>query len=89
MKSITQRKHLLKLAYLIWQQEEPLGVGLKKGCWAGVAIDIANKSRSETTKYYGLSMKEIKKMIKENNLTDSEKRNRKMVMRTLFRAINP
>lgn len=85
-KSDVQRQHLLDLARTISAMDEPLGVGLKKGCWAGVAIQIAREHQSKATDYYGMSMREIKGAIKLNNATQPALRNRTMIDATMANA---
>lgn len=85
-KSAHQRKNLLTLADTIAARKAPLGVGLKSECWAGVAISLANKKGSKTTEFYGLSMREIMNLVKENNLTPITIRNEVMIDRTLQQA---
>ncbi len=87
-KSLAQRKRLLNLAYTIMKEDEPLGVGLKNGCWAGVAVEIARQHNEKMTDYYGLSMREIKDKIKLNNDTPAEKRNLTMIGQTLRMAVS-
>jgi hypothetical protein len=86
-RSMVQRQHLLDLARLIASKAEPLGVGLKKGCWAGVAIHIARQHGSKATDYYGLSTGEIKEKIKLNNATPAPLRNAVMLNATLVIAL--
>jgi len=88
VKSNLQREHLLNLARHISALEEPLGVGLKRGCWAGVAIQIARAQQSKATDYYGLSMREIKVAIKLNNATRPALRNSRMIDATLQHAVS-
>lgn len=87
-KSDVQRRHLLDLARTISAMDEPLGIGLKKGCWAGVAIQIARENQCKATEYYGLSMREIKGAIKLNNITPPASRNRTMIDATLANAVS-
>jgi hypothetical protein len=82
-KSAHQRENLLALAETIAQRKAPLGVGLRSGCWAGVAITLANQQGSKATEFYGLSLREIINDVKENNRTPMAIRNKVMVDRTL------
>ena len=87
-KSTQQRDHLLTLADTIAARQSPLGVGLKKECWAGVAITLANQHGANASEFYGLSMREIINDVKENNLTPIAIRNQVMLDRTLQHAAN-
>jgi hypothetical protein len=87
-KSFVQRKRLISLACTIMAKDKPLGVGLKKGCWAGVAVEIARQNNEKMTEYYGLAMNEIKEQIKRNNVAPPEARNRTMIGQTLRMAIS-
>lgn len=87
-RSLVQRKRLVRLAGLIMTQGEPLGVGLKKGCWAGVAIDLARQDACKATDYYGMPMQEIKQAIKLNNRTRPAVRNAMMAGLTLAKAVS-
>lgn len=85
-KSIQQRENLIMLADTIAARKIPLGVGLKKECWAGVAITLANQQGSKASEFYGLSMREIIDAVKENNRTPIAFRNEMMIDRTLQQA---
>jgi hypothetical protein len=87
-KSAHQRENLFTLADTIAARNSPLGVGLKSECWAGVAISLANQQGSKTTEFYGLSMREIMNLVKENNRTPIAIRNEVMIDRTLQQATN-
>lgn len=71
------------LASTIENRSEPLGVGLKRECWAGVAYSIARAHGERVTDYYGISSREMKDAIKENNQSSPERRNGVMRTRTL------
>lgn len=79
---------MLNLARLIMKKQEPLGVGLKKGCWAGVAIDLARQNNCTMVDYYGLPMNEVKEKIKLNNQTQPSMRNVRMTWHTLWKAVS-
>lgn len=85
-KSAHQRENLLMLADTIAARQAPLGVGLKRECWAGVAITLARRQGAKATEFYGLSMREIKNAVKENNQTPAAIRNEVMLDRTLQQA---
>lgn len=85
-KSPHQRENLHILAETIAARKTPLGVGLRRECWAGVAISLANQKGSKTSEFYGLSMREIIDAVKENNRTDPALRNGIMLDRTLQQA---
>lgn len=87
-KSAQQRENLRSLADTIAARETPLGVGLRRECWAGVAINLANQQGSKTSEFYGLSMREIINDVKQNNRTPAAIRNQVMLDRTLQHAAN-
>ena len=76
------RENLESLAELIEARAEPLGVGLKRQCWAGVAHQVASARGMRVSDYFGLSFAEMKTAIKENNDTGAAERNAVMVART-------
>jgi len=78
-----QKKNLITLAETVKDRKEPLGIGLKNMCWAGVAIDLANKNNFKTTNFYGISFSELKSCIMSNNLQPQESRNSFMYKKTL------
>lgn len=86
-KTVSQRVNLLALARNISKRNEPLGVGLKNQCWAGVAIARAKQKGQVATDCYGLTMGQIKSDIMFNNRTAVEDRNRAMVRRTIRHAL--
>lgn len=86
IKSAQQRDHLLTLADTIATRRSPLGVGLRRECWAGVAITLANQQGANASEFYGLSMREIIDAVKENNRTPVDFRNEVMLDRTLQQA---
>lgn len=71
------------LASTIENRAEPLGVGLKRECWAGVAHSIAQEHGERVTDYFGISFKEMKGAIKDNNQSAPERRNTVMRQLTL------
>jgi hypothetical protein len=71
------------LAALIDERTEPLGVGLKNQCWAGVAHSIAQSEGARVTDYFGISTREMKDAIKMNNNCAPESRNATMRQVTL------
>jgi hypothetical protein len=71
------------LASIIENRSEPLGVGLKRGCWAGVAHSIAQAHGERVTDYFGISSREMKDAIKDNNQSAPERRNAIMRQLTL------
>jgi hypothetical protein len=80
----TQFSDRLKfLASTIESRSEPLGVGLKRGCWAGVAHSIAQAHGDRLTDYFGISSREMKDAIKDNNQSAPERRNAVMHQRTI------
>lgn len=85
-KSAQQRQNLRSLADAIAAREAPLGVGLRKECWAGVAITLANQRGEHASEFYGMSMREIIDAVKENNRTPAAFRNEVMLDRTLQQA---
>lgn len=87
-RSLIQRKRLLRLATLIASQREPLGIGLKNGCWAGVAINLARQEGYKATEFYGLSMNEVKTKIKRNKRTPPTLRNAVMAGLTLLKSVS-
>lgn len=87
-RTIAQRKNLLNLACRILKDDKPLGVGLKNGCWAGVAIELAREKDSKMTDHYGLTMRQVKYRIKLNNSLHPELRNYVMVGCTLYYAFS-
>ena len=76
------RERLQLLAATIEQREQPLGVGLKNHCWAGVAYDVASANGARLTDYFGISTREMKAAIKTNNQSDPAARNAVMVRET-------
>jgi hypothetical protein len=74
------------LASTIEDRTEPLGVGLKRQCWAGVAHSIAQSEGDRVTDYFGISTREMKDAIKMNNQCASESRNAIMRQATLEMA---
>jgi hypothetical protein len=82
-KSATQRKNLISLAGTLSRRAEPLGIGLRQQCWAGVAITESMNRHTKATEFYGLSMREIIDAVKENNRTPAVLRNETMIVRTL------
>ena len=85
-KSAQQRENLRSLANNIAAREAPLGVGLRRECWAGVAITLANQQGANASEFYGMSMREIIDAVKENNRTPVAFRNEVMLDRTLQQA---
>jgi hypothetical protein len=88
MKSIEHRWRLLKLAFTILHRKQPLGVGLRNQCWAGLAIEKAKEHSALTTEYYGISFREMRNKIAKNNLTIPPKRNHVMAVRTILMSIS-
>jgi hypothetical protein len=80
------RDRLEFLAATIEGRSEPLGVGLKRQCWAGVAHSIAQSEGERLTDYFGISTREMKDAIKDNNLCAPERRNAVMRQATLEMA---
>ena len=76
------------LAATIDERTEPLGVGLKNQCWAGVAHSIAQSKGARVTDYFGISTREMKDAIKMNNQYAPENRNTMMRQATLEMAAN-
>jgi hypothetical protein len=74
---------LESLASTIENRSEPLGVGLKRECWAGVAHSIAQAHGERVTDYFGISSREMKDAIKDNNQCAPERRNATMRRLTL------
>lgn len=79
-------ERLKLLAATIESRAEPLGVGLKRQCWAGVAHAVARSQGERVTDYFGISAREMKDAIKTNNLCPPESRNRVMRQVTLAMA---
>lgn len=82
MRTHQQKARLIRLAEVVETRGEPLGVGLKHQCWAGIAIEMANAEGFESTDYFGLSFRELKQLIKLNNLQYPESRNAVMATET-------
>ncbi len=76
------RDRLLNLAQRIEARPEPLGIGLKHQCWAGLAHAAAAAHGARVTDYFGISFREMKDAIKENNQADASRRNEGMAART-------
>jgi hypothetical protein len=81
-----QRARLFELALTFEQRSKPLGVGVHRECWAGVARTIARLHNDKIKSYFGLNSKEIIEDIMLNNVTHPEERNQVMTKRTLERA---
>lgn len=86
-RSTSQRVRLLELAGRVALRRDPLGIGLRNQCWGGIAVAIAKEHGWRASDYYGISFRELRDYIKDNNLTPCEKRNRHMAMRTLRLAL--
>jgi hypothetical protein len=85
MRTHQQKARLIRLAEVVETRDEPLGVGLKHQCWAGIAIEMAKAEGFKSTDYFGLSFRELKQKIKLNNVQFPEFRN--AVMATETRAL--
>jgi len=85
-KTAAQVSHLIKLADTIRNRKQPLGVGLRNECWAGIAIMQGREANCKATAYFGISFSEIKRGIKKNNAAPAECRNQLMVDSTLALA---
>lgn len=83
MKRSNQIQNILDLANQIKERKEPLGIGLKRQCWAGLAIENANSNGSKTTDYLGISFSKMKEMIIRNNNEPEVSRNKIMYASTL------
>jgi hypothetical protein len=83
VRSERQRERLVRLADHIARRREPLGVGLKNQCWAGVAIGMAKAEGCTVTDYLGLTSRQVKAAIKLNNRTPADSRNERMLAETL------
>src|ERR1700743_3643926 len=81
-KTLQQRQHLLSIGDTLANREDPLGTGLRRECWAGLAITIANSQSANSSEFYGLSMREIIDAVKMNNSIPPAMRNDIMVNRT-------
>ena len=88
MKTMSQRLNLFNLCLSIMFRKSPLGVGLHNQCWAGLAIEKAREKNVLTVDFYGLSMKQIKKAIKQNNILPPYARNIVMIFKTFIHAIS-
>lgn len=82
MRTSKQIVRLMDLAEIIEARNEPLGIGLKQQCWAGVAIELAKAEGCKVTDYFGLSFRDLKSRIKFNNLQAPEMRNAVMAAET-------
>lgn len=60
-------------------RKEPLGVGLKNQCFAGLAIEMAQQSGETLVAHFNKPLKTWKGLIKINNATFSSKRNETML----------
>ena len=79
---------LSNLAVAIIDRREPLGVGLKNQCFAGLAVDLAREqSTNPPSDFYGLSKGVWKHSIKTNNRTPSKWRNLRMAAHVVWRLI--
>ncbi len=82
MRTHQQKARLIRVAEVIESRDEPLGVGLKHQCWAGIAIEMAKAEGFKSTDYFGLSFRKLKEAIKLNNLQHPETRNAVMAAET-------
>jgi hypothetical protein len=78
MRNEMQKRNLHQLAQYINTRQQPLGVGLKNQCWAGLAIDVAKSQGYDALSYFGITFSELKEKIKLNNMQRPAERNRVM-----------